>query len=479
MPRLLLRFLIRARNAASLDTRALSLFRIGIAMLLLCDLVIRAGDLHAFYSDEGVAPRALVQDAAWNPVYVPLYMFSGSAVFSGSLFALAGIFALLLLIGWRTRLFTVLSWLMLIALHNRNPYVLQGGDELLRNALFWAMFLPLGKHYSIDALRAGKNRAALYKGIAAAGYVLLICSVYFFSALQKNSAEWQTEGSALYYALSLDQLALPAGKLIYPYPVLLKILTHLAYVIELLGWILLLTRRGRLAGIFLLAGLHLGIGLTLYVGLFFLIGLVTLLPLLPSRVMDKLDRRLRRFGKRKEPEQVYSSRRVFHPLLRKTGKGFLLSMLVYCLAWNCTNIPWFPYKLDPPARLPAALLRTDQNWGMFAPKVFKDDGWYIHEGRLNDSSWIDLNSGQKIVTKKPENIVAHFPNDRWRKYSENLLFTFNDYLRPYYCRYLMQKWNAAHPERPVNKLRLVYMKEVSLPGYRTQPLERSVLSEYR
>jgi hypothetical protein len=33
----------------------------------------------------------------------------------------------------------------------RNPYILSGGDVLLRVVVFWAMFLPLGDRYSLDA----------------------------------------------------------------------------------------------------------------------------------------------------------------------------------------------------------------------------------------------------------------------------------------------------------------------------------------
>ncbi|TND08712.1 MAG: HTTM domain-containing protein [Bacteroidetes bacterium] len=487
MPRIFRKILISARKAIALDTRALSLFRIGIALVLLADLAIRAQDIGLFYSDDGAVPRSLVRFAAWNPVYFSLHMFSGNVMYIAFLFSLSAVFALLLLAGYRTRLFTILSWLMLVSLHNRNPFILQGGDDLLRNALFWAMFLPLGRHYSADAFsgRAQKGKRFRFTGPAAAGYILLIVSVYFFSALQKHSAEWETEGSALYYALSMDQVALPAGKLLYPYPVLLKILTHLVYVIELLAGIMLLVyRRGqrwRLAGIALLAGLHIGIGFTIYVGLFFIIGLVTLLALLPPAVMDRFDRLCKRFFPWKLRREKQKTNEIAPPAFLRTGiRWFLSATVLYCFAWNFINIPYFPYKLDPPAKIPAALLRIDQNWGMFAPKVFKDDGWYMLEGILPDSSLIDLNrGGAAIDTNKPASIVSMFPNDRHRKYSENLLMTFNDYLRPFYCYYVMKKWNAAHPDRRIITLRLVYMKEVSLPDYETAPVERCVLSECR
>src|SRR5262249_55232020 len=126
---------------------------------------------------------------------------------------------------------------------------------------------------------------------------LLLASVYFFSANLKNSSEWLSEGSAVYYALSLEQLRLPAGDWIYHQPSLLKAFTLLVIGIEYLVMPLILipSRKGglRLVAFVLLLFLHLGIGLTLYVGLFFLIGIVSAIGLLPSFVMDRLEKMLR------------------------------------------------------------------------------------------------------------------------------------------------------------------------------------------
>ena len=40
-----------------IDTRSLAVFRIGLALTILLDLVLRAQDLGAHYTDAGVLPR--------------------------------------------------------------------------------------------------------------------------------------------------------------------------------------------------------------------------------------------------------------------------------------------------------------------------------------------------------------------------------------------------------------------------------------
>ncbi|MEO0665168.1 MAG: sodium-dependent bicarbonate transport family permease, partial [Pseudomonadota bacterium] len=56
-----------------------------------------------------------------------------------------------LLLGLFTRPVTFLLWTMLTALHLRQGWVIQGGDDLLRNFLFFSLFLPLGRRWSLDA----------------------------------------------------------------------------------------------------------------------------------------------------------------------------------------------------------------------------------------------------------------------------------------------------------------------------------------
>ena len=65
--------------------------------------------------------------------------------------------AIALLIGWRTRPASLLSWFLLISLLARNPLIVGEGDRLLALLLLWAGFLPLGRHFSVDAITRGPH----------------------------------------------------------------------------------------------------------------------------------------------------------------------------------------------------------------------------------------------------------------------------------------------------------------------------------
>ena len=136
------------------------------------------------------------------------------------------------------------------------------------------------------------RRGLDYFSAATVAYVVQLALLYWCTALLKNGPEWTRDGTALYYALSLDQLLLPGGRLLYPHPDLLRFLTFATYYMELLLPFALFIPVGvtwwRLLVVGVLFGFHLGISLTLFVGLFFLINMASLLGLLPPLALDWL-----------------------------------------------------------------------------------------------------------------------------------------------------------------------------------------------
>ena len=470
----------------SLDIRALSLMRMAIALIIMLDLVIRSTSIIAFYTDEGVMPLSVLYRSNWEPAFFSVYSLGTGWKIIAVLFFLNFLFAFFLFAGYKTRLMSVLCWIFLVSLHNRNPLVLQGGDELLRLALFWGIFMPWNRKYSIDSFIEPDNFQSEKKkswfDISALGYIILLFSVYFFSALLKESGEWRKEGSALYYALSLDQMAWPLGKLIYPHEGLLKFLTHYVFYIELIAPFLLFVPFKnpffRMVFVVLIGTLHLGISVTLYVGLFYLIGLATLIGLLPSTVLDKIENKTgiirlffyRIFSRMAETlkntvEFKFNIKIKLSELANfQMGllyRGFLFFVICFLVLWSMGNISDSKLRVNKKFLGFAYFFRFDHNWGMFAPSVYKNDGWYIYEAELQakDTSAqkevIDLNrNGAVIDYSKPGNIIALYENDRWRKFGE-IYQLQSDKVKKELCRYLKNNWKIKHTEKRIEALRIV------------------------
>ena len=148
------------RATFGLDLRSLAAMRIGLAGVVLTDLAIRASDFHAMYSSAGLAPVEFVRSLQRIPVW-SLHLLSGSDAWQVFLFGLATVVAVAMLVGYRTRLAVIASWILLTSVQMRMPMVLNAGDTLLRVALFWSMFLPLGAVWSSTAFRRDKPSGSL------------------------------------------------------------------------------------------------------------------------------------------------------------------------------------------------------------------------------------------------------------------------------------------------------------------------------
>lgn len=266
----------------AIDLRSLAVFRIAMALLVLFDLVTRARFAGLFYSDAGLAPRDLVAATFGQP---SLYDLSGSPIFAGVLIAATAACAVALLVGWQTRWATLALWLLMGSLLNRNPWVVNGGDKLMRLLLFWSIFLPLGARASLDARRRHRGPETAVLSVASAVLLLQSGVLYVAAGLNKTGPMWD-DGSAVFRSLSQTGHGRELGRLLYDFPQLGEWMTALIPPFELLAPLLLFspffTRRLRWLGIVVFAGFMIGLGLTLRLWLFPFVSCLALVPFVPG-----------------------------------------------------------------------------------------------------------------------------------------------------------------------------------------------------
>ncbi|HEU5074016.1 MAG TPA: hypothetical protein VFU02_07580, partial [Polyangiaceae bacterium] len=139
-----------------LDTRALGVYRILLGSMLIYDLTSRALYMTAHYTDDGFMPRERLLGGWSNPLFYSFHNWGGDLTSQTLLFGFAGVIALMLLVGYQTRVATILSYILLTSVQGRNYLILQGGDDILRTMLFWSMFVPLAARFSVDAVLRGR-----------------------------------------------------------------------------------------------------------------------------------------------------------------------------------------------------------------------------------------------------------------------------------------------------------------------------------
>lgn len=278
------------REIASLDYRSLALMRIGFGIVLMLDVIDRVQSLTAHYTDFGTFPRSLNSYGPWN---ISIHNLGGSALFQGIVFIVTFIFAAFLAVGYRTKISTIFSWFFVLSIQNRNPLVTQGADIILRVVLFWAMFLPWGDRWSLDNF-LNRNKPPKEKNIntvATVAYITQIVLFYCFSGILKTGISWQ-DGTAVYYALSIDQLTTRFGHFLLGFPKFLTFMTHSTVYLERYGPILFIfpfwNPWCRIIGIVAFAMFQVGINMSMSIGLFGAISIIVTLGLLPSFFWDSI-----------------------------------------------------------------------------------------------------------------------------------------------------------------------------------------------
>jgi hypothetical protein len=101
---------------------------------------------------------------------------------------------------------------------------------------------------------------------------------------------------------------------------------------------------------------------------------------------------------------------------------------------------------------------------MFAPRPPHASGWFVIPARLRDGHTLDLWRGPKRVSwKEPASIEALYPNERWRKYAENL--AKSPQLEIDYSRYLCRSWNTSHHGgTALDRFKIYYMQTLTPPS---------------
>jgi hypothetical protein len=452
-----------------IDLRALALFRVSLALLILAQLTDRAFELKTFYTDEGLFPKALAMSLVqpWN---WSIYFVNDSAGFTTFLFLTAGAFALLLLLGYQSRLAAFVSYFFIVSLEIRNTVIPNGGDYLLRLLTFWSVFLPLGARYSLDSRRNPSSYPPeCLASAAAAGLLLQGFFVYFFTVLSKLDSSVWLNGEAVYDALRLEHYGRPLSH------ILLSVLPHETYKpityaimgMELGGSLLLFspirTASLRLFAIVLLALLQLGFALCLEVNFFPWAAITATLPFLPGKYLDKLERLLPAWNRPAGPRA---------PLMKQ-------SLAVNALAGFCllyifiSNLEGLTYKSPfyrsrlPHRIIPAELrwigesLKLEQFWDMFMPPG-KVTYWFVASGRLKDGTQADLlRSGAPIRWEKP---TTFFKNEPWRAYLMHLGGARKAVLSPYVGPYFCREWNKKNSAgKRLEDLEVFLMSQENLP----------------
>ncbi len=205
------------------DPATYSLIRVLAGAMLLYTHLVWSLRLMEFFGPDGWFPKASVLAIQKNTYIWSFFLHvdSPAAVWALHIASLA-IFALLM-VGYQTRIVSVLAFIAAVSYTGRVPAALFGLDKINCMLAMYLMVGPSGARYSIDrwlANRRGKGRLAkpalsVSANVGVRLIQLHMCIIYLFSGLSKlqgaawwdGSAVWMAHANLEYQSLDMTWLA--------------------------------------------------------------------------------------------------------------------------------------------------------------------------------------------------------------------------------------------------------------------------------
>ncbi len=220
----------------------MAVFRIFVGALLLQNILINIGsDYMTWYGPKSIISFQTIKNYWWfNTPHFDIFQILPPTEAGAMTFWWLYVLALICLTcGFCTRYAAIIVCLCNVSMHNHEPFNINGGDSMLR---LYSMYLPFsecGAALSIDSLIKRflhpelKHEKVLVLCLGTRLIQLQICIVYWSTFCYKIVGPQWLDGTAVYYATRLQDMAkfsLPGG--LFDNLFLLKLLTWFTLIVE-------------------------------------------------------------------------------------------------------------------------------------------------------------------------------------------------------------------------------------------------------
>lgn len=233
------------------------LLRISYGLCILYEYLTNYADRHYLWNGRG---SLSVNDVGTT---LSLYALSSSALYFEFIFHCGIIITSLMVFGVGGRITTILVYVFTFSMHERNQFILDGGDNILILILFYMMFADMSGNRRESG---GNSLSVMLHNTAMLAIITQICLLYFSTGMYKAMGNYWQNGTAIYYILRVQWYTWPGvSELIYENGPLVVIGTYGTMLLEVAFPFLLLRRETRWMA--LAGGVALHVGIILFMGL--------------------------------------------------------------------------------------------------------------------------------------------------------------------------------------------------------------------
>ena len=219
-------------------TRVLSLYRIGLGLVVLIDAARRAPWLDMLYSDLGLVTIETLTDHLGRTPST-LLAIDASPVTVRFLFVAWVVSAACFTIGLATRASSIAVFLLSASFLARNPLVVNSGGGGVVSMLFLFLFAPADQAYAVDRWRRARRSGgeapepAAHAPWAQRAMQCQIALLWLMAGYHKaHGTLWYT-GSAMYYVFGQVDFTVRGVEALMNYPLVYTSLTLATVLVEL------------------------------------------------------------------------------------------------------------------------------------------------------------------------------------------------------------------------------------------------------
>lgn len=278
-------------------TEGIALFRIVWMGMLLIYFVSDLGNISDFYG-----PHALISIDTARQKFTGIhgglfFLFNTSYEFTYLVIGVYGLALLFSMIGFFTRYSLITALICMVSIHQRNIWLLSSSETLMRLIMIYLVVSPCGNTLSVDAL-LGRRYPQFKREKESSVWALRLIQiqfsvVYLWTVWHKLKGEAWLDGSAVYYATRLENMANFSIPYLLDNKWILSFLTWFTLLIEislgLLVWVKEFRKPVIIAGLIF----HVGIEYVMCVPFFEINMMIIMLNFIsPEEVRDSIQKNM-------------------------------------------------------------------------------------------------------------------------------------------------------------------------------------------
>lgn len=196
---------------------AVALYRIFFGIIQTIFVLLLTEEMSVWFGEKGILGNQTVSNFNGSVRLNVLNFDPANPHLLMALFVIFFLASICLVLGYKTRLAAIVSFILYSSLYHRDPFLFNSGDTYMRVSCFWLIFSAAGQALSLDSWLENKRKGLVdpmftdfkYAPVSMWAYRLLqlqLALVYLHTMVCKFWGPVWYDGTAVYYSSRIEDL---------------------------------------------------------------------------------------------------------------------------------------------------------------------------------------------------------------------------------------------------------------------------------